>query len=277
MYKLESFQQLPNGIQRVGSYEGYNVAFLDDDIIEREYLENLHYAIFPTDEIALAYKFAWVQRETISVKKNDNLDTVDWQLDEICQSLEDRIDTEETKAGEHYFARSDGDLGVPISQPTVRHKIKYTLTDTDKSNGLEFLKIYNKLVLDHVYDKRLKEEQLHISEIESVSWDQQRKEAEAYNADNTASTPLLTKLAEARDITIAQMVSKVDTAIENYYEKLSVLLAKKQKIEAELRACSTLLELHVVNAHRFGFYMNEDRITTAGYDPATFVNAKVDL
>ena len=52
---------------------------------------------------------------------------------------------------------------------------------------------------------------------------------------------------------------------------------KKQKIEAELRACSTLLELHVVNAHHFGFYLNEDRIIEAGYDPATFVNATVDL
>ena len=151
------------------------------------------------------------------------------------------------------------------------------MTEADIANGMEFLKTYNRLVLDHAYDKRLKEEQLHISEIESVSWDQQRKEAEAYNADNTASTPLLTKLAEARDITIAQMVSKVDTAIENYYEKLAVLLAKKQKIEAELRACSTLLVLHVVNAHHFGFYLNEDRIIEAGYDPATFVNATVDL
>ena len=267
MYKLESFQQLPNGIQRVGSYEGYNVAFLDDDVIEREYLENLHYAIFPTDEIALAYKFAWVQRETISVKKNDNLGTVDWQLDEICESMQANRDVDplfsENVIGEHEEER--------------KVKVKYVLTEADIANGMEFLKTYNRLVLDHAYDKRLKEEQLHISEIESVSWDQQRKEAEAYNADNTASTPLLTKLAEARDITIAQMVSKVDTAIENYYEKLAVLLAKKQKVEAELRACTTLLELHVVNAHRFGFYMNEDRITTAGYDPATFVNAKVDL
>ena len=225
----------------------------------------------------MAYKFAWVQRETISVKLTDNHDTVDWQLDTICQSLEERIDSEETKAGEYYLSRSDGDLGVPISQPTVLHKIKYTLTDADKSNGMEFLKIYNKLVLDRVYNKRLKEEQLHISEIESLSWDQQRKEAESYNADNTASTPLLTKLAEARDITIAQMVSKVDTAIENYYEKLAVLLAKKQKIENEMKACTTLIELHVVNAHRFGFYMNEDWIIEAGYDPTTFVNAKIDL
>jgi len=265
MYKLESYQQLPNAIQRVGSYEGYNIAFLDDDVIEREYLENLHYAIFPTDEIALGYKFAWVQRDVISVKKNDNLDTVDWQLDEICESMQANRDVDPL------FSEN------VIGEWEEIVKVKYTLTEADTANGMEFLKTYNRLVLDHVYDKRLKEEQLHISEIESVSWDQQRKEAEVYTADNTASTPLLTKLAEARDITIAQMVSKVGTAIENYYEKLSVLLAKKQKIEAELRACITLLELHVVNAHRFGFYMNEDRITTAGYDPATFVNAKVDL
>ena len=225
---------------------------MDDGIVEQEYLNNLHYAIFETTDIALAYKFAWVQRDTVSVKVGDNLETVDWQLDMILASME------------------------TLGEPDI-YKISYTLTETDLSNGMKFLKTYNKLVLDAVYDTRLKKEQLGITEIESVSWDQQRKESEAYTADNTASTPLLTKLAEARGITIAQMVSKVTVALEKYYEKLAVLLAKKQKVENEIKACTTLLELHVVNAQRFGFYMNEDRITTAGYDPATFVNATVDL
>jgi hypothetical protein len=225
---------------------------MDDGIVEQEYLNNLHYAIFETTDIALAYKFAWVQRDTVSVKVGDNLETVDWQLDMILASME------------------------TLGEPDI-YKISYTLTETDLSNGMKFLKTYNKLVLDAVYDTRLKKEQLGITEIESVSWDQQRKESEAYTADNTASTPLLTKLAEARGITIAQMVSKVTVALEKYYEKLAVLLAKKQKVENEIKACTTLLELHVVNAQRFGFYMNEDRITTAGYDPATFVNATVNL
>jgi hypothetical protein len=225
---------------------------MDDGIVEQEYLNNLHYAIFETTDIALAYKFAWVQRDTVSVKVGDNLETVDWQLDMILASME------------------------ILGDPDI-YKISYTLTETDLSNGMKFLKTYNKLVLDAVYDTRLKKEQLGITKIESLSWDQQRKESEAYTADNTASTPLLTKLAEARGITIAQMVSKVTVALEKYYEKLAVLLAKKQKVENEIKACTTLLELHVVNAQRFGFYMNEDRITTAGYDPATFVNATVNL
>ena len=225
---------------------------MDDGIVEQEYLNNLHYAIFETTDIALAYKFAWVQRDTVSVKVGDNLETVDWQLDMILASME------------------------TLGEPDI-YKISYTLTETDLSNGMKFLKTYNKLVLDAVYDTRLKKEQLGITKIESLSWDQQRKESEAYTADNTASTPLLTKLAEARGITIAQMVSKVTVALEKYYEKLAVLLAKKQKVENEIKACTTLLELHVVNAQRFGFYMNEDRITTAGYDPATFVNATVNL
>ena len=44
-----------------------------------------------------------------------------------------------------------------------------------------------------------------------------------------------------------------------------------------MKACTTLIELHVVNAILFGFYMNEDWIIEAGYDPATFNNAKLDL
>ena len=42
----------------------------------------------------MAYKFAWVQRDIISVKKNDNLDTVDWQLDEICESMQANRDVD---------------------------------------------------------------------------------------------------------------------------------------------------------------------------------------
>ena len=225
---------------------------MDDEIVEREYLNNLHYAIFETTDIALAYKFAWVQRDTVSVKVGDNLETVDWQLDMILASME------------------------TLGEPDI-YKISYTLTETDLSNGMKFLKTYNKLVLDAVYDTRLKKEQLGITKIESLSWDQQRKESEAYTADNTASTPLLTKLAEARGITIAQMVSKVTVALEKYYEKLAVLLAKKQKVENEIKACTTLLELHVVNAQRFGFYLNENRIIEAGYDIRTFNNATTDL
>jgi hypothetical protein len=225
---------------------------MDDGIVEQEYLNNLHYAIFETTDIALAYKFAWVQRDTVSVKVGDNLETVDWQLDMILASME------------------------ILGDPDI-YKISYTLTETDLSNGMKFLKTYNKLVLDAVYDTRLKKEQLGITKIESLSWDQQRKESEAYTADNTASTPLLTKLAEARGITIAQMVSKVTVALEKYYEKLAVLLAKKQKVENEIKACTTLLELHVVNAQRFGFYLNENRIIEAGYDIRTFNNATTDL
>jgi len=225
---------------------------MDDGVVEREYLDNLHYAIFETTDIALAYKFAWVQRDTVSVKIGDNLEIVDWQLDTILESMET--------------------LGDPDA-----YKISYTLTETDISNGMKFLKTYNKLVLDAVYDTRLKKEQLGVSEIESVSWDQQRKESVEYTADNTVNTPLLTKLAEARGITIGVMVSKVTVAIGNYYEKLAVLLAKKQKVENEIKACTTLLELHVVNAQRFGFYLNENRIIEAGYDIRTFNNATTDL
>ena len=115
LYKLESHQQLPNTLQRVGNYDGYNVAFIDDEVIEREYLENLHYAIFPTDEIALAYKFAWVQnRGAISVKVGDNSDTVDWQLDSISESLEAKRDNE----GDNVY------------------KISYDLTNEDQMKGM---------------------------------------------------------------------------------------------------------------------------------------------
>ena len=77
-----------------------------------------------------------------------------------------------------------------------------------------------RFVLDGYYEHRLKTNTLDVTQIEQLSWDQQRKEADAYTADNSASTPLLTKLAEARGISVADMVIKVNNAIDGYYDKM---------------------------------------------------------
>ena len=133
-----------------------------------------------------------------------------------------------------------------------------------------------RLVLDSYYEHRLKTNTLDVSQIELLSWDQQRKEVDAYTTDNTVNTPLLTKLAEARGISIAEMVNTVIAAIDNYYENMATVLAKKQKIETEIKACNTILDCHILQCKRFDFWMTKERWLEAGESDDNY-SPKIDL
>ena len=150
-------------------------------------------------------------------------------------------------------------------------KVKYYLTDEDKANGVAISKEIMFYILDETYDKRLLELKLNVSDIEASSWDQQRQEATAWTADNTASTPMLSALAAARGITLAEMVAKVLNAIDKYSADLGSLLGKKQAVESEVKQCTTLADCNRLMHRRFEISMSqqqrdEENVT----DPATF-------
>ena len=249
IYKVETNKQLPNIIQRIGNFEGYNIALIDDAIAEVFPINHLHHRILPSEDVALCYKFAGVERDHISVKKGTDVETIDPHILQICESMENLVGIE---------------------------KVKYYFTDNDKANIVLFLKFFMRLVLDGYYEHRLKTNTLDVSQIELLSWDQQRKEADAYTTDNTVNTPLLTKLAEARGISIAEMVNTVIVAIDNYYENMATVLAKKQKIETEIKACNTILDCHILQCKRFDFWMTKERWLEAGESDDNY-SPKIDL
>jgi hypothetical protein len=74
--------------------------------------------------------------------------------------------------------------------------------------------------------KALKEDYL---EGERDSWDQQRTEAIAYSADETAATPLLSAIATARGITVAELSDKVLANAAAYDAEYGELLGKYQR------------------------------------------------
>jgi len=239
-------------IQRIGNYEAHNIAKIDDGIAEILPLTGLQHRVIPSEDVALCYKFAGMEGDYISVKKHADEDTVDPHIQQICNSMEELQDG------------TDGREKV--------EKIKYYFTDDDKANIVLFLQFFMRFVLDNYYEHRLKTNTLDVTQIEQLSWTQQRKEADAYTTDNSASTPLLTKLAEARGISVADMVTKVNNAIDGYYGNMATLLAKKQKVETEIKACSTILDCHVLQCKRYGFWMTKERWIESGesegdYDP----------
>ena len=249
IYKVETGQQLPSTIQVIGNYIGYNVALIEDSIAEKLNLDNIQFRILPSKDVALCYKFAGMEGGYISVKKGNDAETIDPHIQQICNSMEQLGDVE---------------------------KVKYNFTDDDKDNTVIFLKLWMRFVLDNYYEHKLKSNNLDVTKIEELSWDQQRKEAESYIADNSIDTPLLTKLAEARGISVLDMATKVNTAISTYYENMATLLSKKQKIETEIKACNTRLDCHVLQCKRFDFWMTKERWVEAGQNEEDY-SPKIDL
>lgn len=186
-----------------GEWTLWTIGYIPDthvDILEYHHLN-------PTvldEQVAKAWKFIGEYRPYLSVKNN----TVQLEQLELVASME------------------------PGS-----YKQQYFFTNEDRENTVILMKAIMRKWLDEVYDKRMQALNLTTSELEANSWAQQRAEAEAYDADNTVSTPLLQSLATARGITLTEMVVKVLNAIQSHNQQIATLLASKQTVEAEIKAC----------------------------------------
>lgn len=72
------------------------------------------------------------------------------------------------------------------------------------------------------------------TEDEIKSWDMQLAEATAYNADNTASTPLLDSMIAVSGNAKADLVTRILAKAEAYSKAFGAALGKKQKAIADL-------------------------------------------
>lgn len=147
-------------------------------------------------------------------------------------------------------------LQVLSSEEDLSVKAQYTLTEDDIANTVTFMKHVMRLQLDHVYDKRIIQQKMQVSMLEHDSWAEQLAEAKAYQADNTALTPLLSSLATARGITQAEMVTKVEDANSAYNAKVQELLTSKQTVETEIKACTTISDCCLLMHRRFNVQMS---------------------
>ena len=72
------------------------------------------------------------------------------------------------------------------------------------------------------------------TEDEIKSWPQQIAESEAYQADNTAATPLLDSMIAATGGTKDELVLRIATNATQYAQVFGAALGKKQKAIADL-------------------------------------------
>jgi hypothetical protein len=75
---------------------------------------------------------------------------------------------------------------------------------------------------------------------EVISWDQQIREATAYTADATVATPLLSALAAARGVALADLVQKVQAKALAFSAASGRILGARQRLEDQLGAAETV-------------------------------------
>lgn len=128
-----------------------------------------------------------------------------------------------------------------VTAPTEVSPTKITMPMDQQriDSAVIAMKMVAKAVIEEEFDKRLAKADLS-NALEDASFVYQYEEAQAWKADNSAATPLLSALATARDLTVAEMVAKIDTARNNHKTRVTKLIQKMTEVKQAYKSCTTV-------------------------------------
>ena len=84
---------------------------------------------------------------------------------------------------------------------------------------------------------------------EISTFDKQEAEARAYAADPTASTPLLSALAQARGVPLPDLVERVLAKADAFAVASGSIIGQRQALKDRLDACTTLEEVQGITVN----------------------------
>ena len=152
------------------------------------------------------------------------------------------------------FPEIESDEDVPSST-------RYDMTADDIASGLTFNKIlFKKYIRDRFNDKSKDIVSARVGDLEQLSFEQQKSEAAAWTADNTASTPMLTTMATARGITVSALVSKINTKVAAYNSAIATKLAEQKVLEDEVDALDTIAKAHKWRHEKLGLTASTEQL-----------------
>lgn len=214
----------PGYVIKLSAYLNYTVARIPDEYDDnRVELKKMNAVVVP-EEYARGYIFADIYKDYISIR------SVSHVMDEFPQ-----------------FANSG---------ETDAEKIKYYLTDTDREMAVKFNKFVMLKVIADRFSEKMKNLIVDASDLEVATWEEQKREALLYQADNTASTPLIDILATGRGITKDALATKILANVEAYKVKLANLLVEQQALEQRVKACQNIPDCHRLKHEKFGVSMS---------------------
>jgi hypothetical protein len=112
-----------------------------------------------------------------------------------------------------------------------------------------------KVIADR-FSEKMKNLIVDASDLETATWEEQKREALLYQSDNTVSTPLIDILAAGRGIDKSDLVTKILTNVESYKIKLANLLVEQQQLEQRVKSCQTVPDCHRLKHEKFGVSMS---------------------
>ena len=84
---------------------------------------------------------------------------------------------------------------------------------------------------------------------ELATFDKQESEARAYAADATASTPLLSALAQARGIELSELVQRVIAKADILAMASGSIIGQRQALEDRLDTCTTIEDVQAITVN----------------------------
>jgi hypothetical protein len=100
--------------------------------------------------------------------------------------------------------------------------------------------------INQACDASIAELATHYPEYEVSSWPQQVKEAERYLVDPAETAPLLTAIAQARAIDVAELATRVMVKMEAYAAASGAIIGHRQALEGQLSAATDLEQVEAV-------------------------------
>jgi len=145
------------------------------------------------------------------------------------------------------------------SSETEEEKVRYTLTENDRSAGVEFNKAVLLKVIADRFSERHKDLMVDTSKLEKDTWEEQKREALGYQSDNTYPTPVIDILSQGRNIDKSTFIQKIIDNVNAYNTKLANLLLEQQLLEQRVKDCVTLADCHRLKHEKFGVAMSKQQ------------------
>ena len=250
LHRTSSLESRPGWCAPFGEYCGYTISVIEDEKQDiRVILDHMDGEVVDTTtargiiyaDPKMTYDGATLQSETISIRSGTN----------VADAFPQLVDSGEAA------------------------KTVVTLDADAKSVSVAIQKvIFKKMIKDRFNQRWRILVGSTASALEKATWEAQKSEAAAWNANNSidaADIPVLTKIATERGITVAALVGKIDTKVAAFNLACATELAKQQKLEDSVDACTTIQQLHTFRHTELGVSLREEQRVAEGVasSPAT--------
>lgn len=229
VYKENQIEMAPGWITDYHSYCSYKVGVVEDEYQDmRVELDHINADVLPTD-LARFSIFANAYGGTVKLRVGS--------------------------------APADDYPQLGISEDPDANKYVHTLTDAEVAGAVSFNHYLFKRIIRDRYNQKFLELNKWSSSLEKATWEQQKSEATAWTADNTASTPMLTTMATARGISVSDLVSKINTKLTAYNSALATQLAAQKDLEDDVDALDTIAKCHKWRHEKLGIGVTAQQLS----------------